>query len=376
MLKTEGRQDDSIAAYRRAIALQPSFGEAYWSLANLKTFRFSAATTSPRCGRSSGPRRSARRIAYTCISRSGKALEDAGDSAVPSATTRWQRAAPGTPWPTTPPRTTRVLRHQAACSRATSSRAREGDGDPSASPIFIVGMPRAGSTLIEQILSSHSAGRRHHRAARVDHDGRELRRCGLRGYRVPMRMCSRPAAELRSGSSGSDTWSAPACIAKLDRPLFIDKMPNNFLHVGMIHLALPNAKIIDARRHPMACCFSNFKQHFARGQNFSYAWRTWAAIYRDYVDLMAHFDTVLPGRIHRVFYERMVDDTEAEIRRAAGVLRPAVRARVPAIFTRTSARCAPPAPSRSASRSSATASSSGDTSSAGLTPSSRRSVRP
>jgi hypothetical protein len=102
---------------------------------------------------------------------------------------------------------------------------------------------------------------------------------------------------------------------KTDRPFFIDKMPNNFLHVGMIQLILPNAKIIDARRHPLACCFSNFKQLYARGQHFSYGLEDMGRYYRDYVDLMAHFDETLPGRVHRVFYEQMVDDTEVEVRR-------------------------------------------------------------
>jgi len=101
---------------------------------------------------------------------------------------------------------------------------------------------------------------------------------------------------------------------KTARPFFIDKMPNNFLHIGMIHLVLPNAKIIDARRHPLACCFSNFKQYYARGQRFSYGLADMGRFYRDYVELMAHFDEVLPGRIHRVIYERMVEDTEAEVR--------------------------------------------------------------
>ena len=102
---------------------------------------------------------------------------------------------------------------------------------------------------------------------------------------------------------------------KTDAPFFIDKMPNNFTHIGLIHLMLPNAKIIDARRHPLACCFSGFKQHFARGQSFSYGLDDIGRYYRDYVELMAHFDAVLPGRVHRVIYERMVDDTENEVRR-------------------------------------------------------------
>jgi hypothetical protein len=98
-------------------------------------------------------------------------------------------------------------------------------------------------------------------------------------------------------------------------PFFIDKMPNNFAHVGLIHLMLPNSRIIDARRHPLACGFSNFKQHFAHGQHFTYDLEDIGRYYRDYLELMAHFDAVLPGRIHRVIYERMVEDTETEVRR-------------------------------------------------------------
>jgi hypothetical protein len=102
---------------------------------------------------------------------------------------------------------------------------------------------------------------------------------------------------------------------KTGKPFFIDKMPNNFAHLGLIHLALPNARIIDARRHPLGCCFSGYKQHFARGQNYTYNLDELGRYYRDYVELMAHFDAVLPGRVHRVFYEAMIEDTEAEVRR-------------------------------------------------------------
>jgi hypothetical protein len=104
-------------------------------------------------------------------------------------------------------------------------------------------------------------------------------------------------------------------VYRTGKPYFIDKMPNNFRHIGLIHLILPNAKIIDARRHPLGCCFSVFKQHFARGQGFAYDLDDLGRYYRDYVALMAHFDAVLPARIHRVIYETMVQDTEAEVRR-------------------------------------------------------------
>ena len=141
-------------------------------------------------------------------------------------------------------------------------------------------------------------------------------------------------------------------------------MPNNFAHVGLIHLMLPNAKIIDARRHPLGCCFSGFKQHFARGQNFTYSLEDIGRYYRDYVELMAHFDAVLPGRVHRVIYERMVDDTEA---RCAGCSTTAgCRSRsLPALLRERARRCAPRAPNRCAGRSTARASINGGTTSRG-----------
>jgi hypothetical protein len=126
-------------------------------------------------------------------------------------------------------------------------------------------------------------------------------------------LAARSADELRE--MGERYMERTRIHRKTARPFFIDKMPNNFLHVGMIHAVLPNAKIIDARRHPLGCCFSNFKQYYARGQNFSYSLTDMGRFYRDYVDLMAHFDEVLPGRVHRVIYEQTVEDTEAEVRR-------------------------------------------------------------
>jgi len=125
-------------------------------------------------------------------------------------------------------------------------------------------------------------------------------------------LASKSAAELQA--LGEQYIERTRAFRKTDRPLFIDKMPNNFLHVGMIHLLLPNAKIIDARRHPLGCCFSNFKQYYARGQIFSYSLSDMGRFYYDYVDLMAHFDEVLPGRVHRVFYEDTVADTETVVR--------------------------------------------------------------
>ena len=182
-------------------------------------------------------------------------------------------------------------------------------------PIFIVGMPRAGSTLLEQILSTHSAVEGTTELPEIIAMAKDLRAeadsAEISVYAEVL--AARSAAELRE--MGERYIERTRIHRKTDRPFFIDKMPNNFLHVGMIHAVLPNAKIIDARRHPLGCCFSNFKQYYARGQNFSYSLTDMGRFYRDYVELMAHFDEVLPGRVHRVIYERTVEDTEAEVRR-------------------------------------------------------------
>jgi hypothetical protein len=187
-------------------------------------------------------------------------------------------------------------------------------GADAADPIFIVGLPRAGSTLIEQILSSHSAVEGTMELPEIISMTRVLRQQGEITHSPYHEVLTKMSADQLRGH-GEHYIERTRIHRKTGAPFFIDKMPNNFQHIGLIHLALPNAKIIDARRHPMACCFSGFKQHFARGQNFTYSLDDIGRYYRDYVELMAHYDDVLPGRIHRVIYENMVEDTEAEVRR-------------------------------------------------------------
>jgi len=313
-LRTTGRQPEAIAAYDRAIELLPGYGEAYWSLANLKTFRFAAEHIERMLGQ-------LRRIDLSVYDRFhfhfalGKALEDSADYR-----RSFEHYAEGNRLR----RSVIVYEPDAVSARVAQTRAiftpeflqsRKGSGAAAQDPIFIVGLPRAGSTLLEQILSSHSA---------VE-GTMELPDLGA------------IARELGGRTSGSEVSAYPGILATLDRdelhalgerfmestrvqrktgaPYFIDKNPNNWLHCGLIQLILPNAKIIDARRHPMSCCFSVFKQHFARGNRFSYDLAELGRYYRDYVDLMAHFDRVMPGRVHRAVYERVVEDTEAEVRR-------------------------------------------------------------
>jgi hypothetical protein len=192
---------------------------------------------------------------------------------------------------------------------------RAGVGCPAPDPIFVVGLPRSGSTLIEQILASHSQVEGTMELPDVTMLARVVgaRTSRAGGSAYPRALEKFSADELRD--LGERYLAQTRIQRKTPAPIFIDKMPNNFAHVGLIHLMLPNSKIVDARRHPLGCCFSGFKQHFARGQNFTYDLTEIGRYYRDYVELMAHFDAVLPGRVHRVFYEDMVEDTEGEVRR-------------------------------------------------------------
>jgi tetratricopeptide (TPR) repeat protein len=314
VLKTEGRQDECIDTYRKSIALDPSLGDAYWSLANLKTFRFTAADLAAMHAQLANPRlEDLSRVQFHFAL--GKAYEDAGDYAA-----SFEHYAQGNELHRTSLRydaklnTARMARLQTIFTREYFQQ-HAGSGYDAPDPIFIVGMPRAGSTLVEQILSSHSAVEGTSELPDIIAMAKGLRdRAGsdeIGTYSAVL--ASLGADELRA--LGEQYLRRTRIYRKTERRLFIDKMPNNFLHIGMIQSILPNAKIIDARRHPLGCCFSNFKQLYASGQRFSYGLSDVGRYYRDYVQLMAHFDAVLPGRIHRVIYERMVEDTETEVRR-------------------------------------------------------------
>jgi sulfotransferase family protein len=207
-----------------------------------------------------------------------------------------------------------VQRSKALFSREFFGQ-RSGFGTDAADPIFVVGLPRSGSTLVEQILASHSQVEGTMELQNVINMSREL--SGRKFYdepsQYPQALAGLSAAQCRE--LGERYLAETQIQRKSGRPFFIDKMPNNWMHVGFIQLILPNAKIVDARRHPLACCFSGYKQHFARGQHFTYSLEEIGRYYRGYVELMAHMEQVLPGKIHRVYYERMIEDTEGEIRR-------------------------------------------------------------
>lgn len=313
-LKTAGQQEDAIAAYRRSIALEAGFGEAYWSLANLKTFRFNEADLAAmraQLARTDLEPNHRHHFEFAL----GKALEDEAQYAESFEHYLQGNSLRRATVQYSPADTTARMHRAKQVFTPGFFSARAGQGCPATDPIFIVGLPRSGSTLIEQILSSHSQVEGTMELPEIITLTRELRQQSASPQSTTYHdiLAQQDAAQLRQ--MGERYLERTRVHRKLGKPFFIDKMPNNFAHVALIHLALPNARIIDARRHPLACCLSGFKQHFARGQNFSYSLDEIGRYYRDYVELMAHFDAALPGRIHRVLHESIVEDTEAEVRK-------------------------------------------------------------
>lgn len=311
-LKTIGRRDDCLAAYLRAVELSPSLGEAWWSLANLKTHRFAAHDLARMQEGLSGAEVSDddRMHLHFALGRgfetAGRPAEAFDHYAQANAMRRSQL-----------PYDADVTRgHVAALSRhvdAPALAARRGQGDPSPDPIFIVGLPRSGSTLLEQILASHP---------QVE-GTMELADITTMAAEIEARTDGSPDAYVRELLSlDAETLAAlgrryiegTRVHRREGAPRFIDKMPNNWMHTLLIQIILPNASIVDARRHPLDCGVSCFVQHFARGQPFAYDLADIGRYYADYVELMAHVDAVLPGRVHRVFHERLIGDPEGEIR--------------------------------------------------------------
>jgi len=312
-LKTAGRVAEGISAYQRALELESRLGEVWWSLANLKTYRFDADELAHMRKQLAREDLSAEDRFHFHFAL-GKALEDQARYEPSFEHYREGNALRRARVHYDPERISTQVAGAKALFTGEFFAARAGAGAGANDPIFIIGLPRAGSTLIEQILASHSQVEGTMELPDVPALAQTVsERAGAEALRYPQALAALPLAELRS--IGEDYLARTRIQRKTQKPRFIDKLPNNFLHTGFIHLMLPNASIIDARRHPLGCCFSGFKQHFARGQNFTYDLAELGAYYRSYVELMAHFDAVLPGRVHRVLYERMVEDTETEVRR-------------------------------------------------------------
>ena len=318
-LKTLGRREEAIAEYRAAAAARPGYGDVYWSLANLKTYRFTDEELEQMT--TAEPAASLVDRYHLCFAL-GKALEDRQQyassfeyyvrgNALKRAASHYR--------PEVLELNTRLQIE--VCTPGLFAR-NKGSGASSADPIFIVGLPRSGSTLIEQILASHSAVEGTHELADiprivVDLKGRDA---DLDNPRYPAVLAGMSAEDFRALGEKylTDTriyrtgGRSPLASGK---QRFIDKMPNNFRHIGLLHLMLPNAKIIDARREPMACCFGNLKQLFAQGQEFTYSIEDIARYYRTYLELMRHWDSVLPGRVLRIHHEDVVDDLPGAVRR-------------------------------------------------------------
>ncbi|HEV7359291.1 MAG TPA: sulfotransferase [Steroidobacteraceae bacterium] len=312
-LKTLGQTQAAIDAYHNAARARPRFGDAHWSLANLKTYRFRDDEITRMQADESVPGIALIDRYHLCFAL-GKAFEDREDYAqsfryyelgnsLKKSESRYRPEI----------QETNTARQREICTAEFFAH-RLNAGAASPDPIFIVGLPRAGSTLLEQILASHSRVEGTQELGDIPRIVLELqgRDPDLHNPRYPSALGGLSAEDfLRLG----ERYLADTSVYRTGKPFFIDKMPNNFRHIGLMHLMLPNAKIIDARREPMACCFSNLKQLFANGQEFTYGIEDIARYYRTYLDLMGHWDEVLPGRVLRVWHEDVVDDLEGNVRR-------------------------------------------------------------
>ena len=312
-LKTLGRTQEAIESYRAAAAARPNFGEAYWSLANLKTYPFTDIEIARMRSEEASPKIRLNDRYHLCFAL-GKALEDRANYAESFAYYARGNALKKAECRYRPEIVERNARLQTSLCTPEFFAAREAFGSPDRSPIFIVGLPRSGSTLIEQILASHSQVEGTMELADIprlvqDLQGRESTVSDPRYPRVLGELSAEDCCRY------GEKYLADTRAYRMGKPFFIDKMPNNFRHLGLIHLILPNAKIIDARREPLACCFGNFKQLFASGQQFTYSIEDIARYYRMYLELMAHWDAALPGKILRIEHEYVVDDLEGNVRR-------------------------------------------------------------
>jgi len=312
-LKTLGKTPEAIASYRKAAELRPDFGDAYWSLANLKTYRFEQRELEQMRAALAASATGAVDRYHLCFALA-KALEDRGEYAesihfyelgnrLKHAEIRYRPAI-----------TENNTRRQIEVCTTEFFASRKGWGTPQRGPIFIVGLPRSGSTLLEQILASHSQVEGTQELPNVQQIVSVLRGRESEGTqsRYPRILETLTDADFRQLG---EKYLADTRAYRTGKPFFIDKNPNNFRHLGLVHLMMPEARIIDARREPMACCFSNLKQLFANGQEFTYGTEEIARYYRTYLELMEHWDRVLPGHILRVYHEEVVEDLEGNVRR-------------------------------------------------------------
>jgi tetratricopeptide (TPR) repeat protein len=311
-LKTTGETGQAAAAYQLATASSAGFGAAFWGLANLKTYRFTPIEIE-RMMRAQMSSSTGSDDRYHLCFALGKALEDAGRFAQAFEYYARGNELKKATAPYRPQALEAITQRQMAFCTREFFASRAGFGVDSRAPIFIVGLPRSGSTLIEQILASHSQVDGTMELAHIPRLALELRqseRAAQVGY--PQILGELTARMCDTFGSGYLRDTAPYRAGK---PRFTDKMPNNFQHLDLVQLTLPNARVLDIRREPMACCFAIFKQLFANGHHFAYNLADIARYYRLYVDLMAHWERILPGKILRVQYEDVVTDLDSNVRR-------------------------------------------------------------
>jgi tetratricopeptide (TPR) repeat protein len=309
-LRAVGETEACIRSYQRCLALDPRCADAWLSLANLKTYRFATsqiADIAALLGQGDLAAEDQAKLHFTL----GKAYEDGG--AYAEAFDHYARG-------NAIEASRRGYDPDATRAYVTASKTlfspgffadRRGWGANAADPIFIVGLPRSGSTLVEQILATHPAIEGLDEIADLP-----LLAAGVGGYPAGLAHASRQTSALL----GAEYIRRTSAYRSLGRRHFIDKTPKNFLHIGFILTILPNAKIVDVRRHPLACGVSIFKQHFGHGFASAFDLDHIGRYYADYVELMAHYDAVVPGRIHRVIYEHLVADPESEVRKLLGYL--------------------------------------------------------
>jgi tetratricopeptide (TPR) repeat protein len=316
-LRGTGARDAAVAAYRQAIAYAPSFGAAWWALADMKTVRLDDADIAAMEAQIERAKPADRvRLNFAL----GKAY---GDRAQYEKSFEHYARANALHRQDLEHDPDVLTGYVARCKRVFAAelfRTRAGMGCPSPDPIFLVGMARAGSTLVEQILASHSKIEGTRELADLAQISRriqtELGPSAAVNYPQALAMLDGPTLK----ALGERYIETTRAHRKTGRPFFTDKMGPNFVHVGLIKLILPNAKIVDVRRHPLASGMSIFAQLFPKGENHAYRLADIGRLYRDYADLMAHFDAVLPGAVHRVHYETLVAEPEGEIRRLLGHL--------------------------------------------------------
>ncbi len=313
--KTIGNLDEAVQAYQELYKSEPDFGDAFWSLANTKTYKFTDAEIAHMQDYRKRPETSIIDKVHFNFAL-GKALEDRGDYDKAFEVYAQGNAQNKELLKYRAPEIQRRIERQIKVCTPELFNKLKNVGASAADPIFIVGLPRAGSTLLEQILASHSQVDGTLELSNILGLSKRLRGrdTNIEGQepRYPRILNELEHDYFRKFG---EQYIEDTHVFRQGAPFFIDKMPNNFLHLGLIKLILPSAKVIDARRHPMACCFSGFKQLFAEGQEFTYGLHEIGDYYKQYVKLMDHWDEVLPGFILRVQHEDVVDDLETQVHR-------------------------------------------------------------